>query len=119
MRGRRCFVFFCVALAALVAAGCSKKKSADDESSEPTAAFEKPAEKEKAVEFFVVAGFGSINGTVAFAGKASDAKDLLRKVDPVCVAKSMKDNEVIVNSNNILKDVLVRVAFGAVKNKFN
>jgi plastocyanin len=31
----------------------------------------------------------------------------------------MKDNEVIVNSNGTLKDVLVRVAPGAVKGKFS
>src|SRR3954463_12474321 len=117
MRGRRCLVPVCVALAAVVAAGCSKKKADDSESSEPTAAPEKPAEKEKAAE--PAAGFGSITGTVSFAGKAPEAKDLPRKADPVCAAKPMKDNEVIVNSNNTLKDVLVRVAPGAVKGKFS
>jgi plastocyanin len=121
MRGRRCLVPICLALAAVVATGCSKKKSADDESSEPTAAPEKPAEKaekgEKAAE--PAAGFGTINGTVAFSGKAPEMKELPRKADPVCAAKPMKDNEVIVNSNNTLKDVLVRVAPGSVKGKFD
>jgi len=117
MRGRRCLVPICVSLAALVAVGCSKKKADDSESSEPTAAPEKPAEKEKAAE--PAAGFGSINGTVAFAGKAPEAKDLPRKADPVCAAKPMKDNEVIVNGNGTLKDVLVRVAPGSVKGKFS
>ena len=115
MRGRRCLVPICLALAAVVAAGCSKKKKEDAESSEPAAAPEKPA-AEKAVE---PAGFGSINGSVAFAGKAPEAKDLPRKADPVCAAKPMKDNEVIVNGNGTLKDVLVRIAPGAVKGKFS
>jgi len=100
-----------------VAAGCSKKKAAEDESSEPATATEKPAEKEKAAE--PAAGFGSISGTVAFSGKTPEAKDLPRKADPVCAAKPRKDNEVIVNTNSTLKDVLVRVAPGAVKGKFN
>jgi plastocyanin len=118
MRGHRCLVPICLALAAVVAAGCSKKKSEDaEESSEPAAAPEKPAEKEKAAE--PAAGFGSISGTVAFAGKAPEAKELPRKADPVCAAKPMKDNEVIVNGNGTLKDVLVRVAPGAVKGKFS
>ncbi len=118
MRGRRCLVPVCVALAAVVAAGCSKKKAADDESAEPTAAPEKPAEKEKAAEA-PAAGVGSINGTVAFSGKTPEMKELPRKADPVCAAKPMKDNEVIVNGNGTLKDVLVRVAPGAVKGKFS
>jgi plastocyanin len=115
MRGRRWLVPICLALATVVAAGCSKKKGEDSESAEPAAAPEKPA-AEKAAE---PAGFGTISGSVAFAGKAPEAKELPRKADPVCAAKPMKDNEVIVNGNGTLKDVLVRIAPGAVKGKFS
>jgi len=117
MRGRRCLVPICLTLAVSMLAGCSKKKKGDDEeASEPTAAAEKPTAAAEKAE--APAGFGSINGTVAFSGKAPEAKELPRKADPVCAAKPMKDNEVIVNGNGTLKDVLVRVAPGAVKGKF-
>jgi len=113
MRGRRCLVPICLALAALSAVGCSKKEK-EAESSEPAAAPEKAAEKAEPA----AAGFGSINGSVAFAGKAPEAKELPRKADPICAAKPMKDNEVIV-TGGMLKDVLVRIAPGSVKGKFS
>ena len=115
MRGRRCLVSMSVALLAVAAASCSKKEAS--ESSEPTApaAVETAAPAaEKAAE---PAGFGTVSGTVSFTGKAPEAVDLPRKADPVCAAKPMKSNEVIV-SGNTLKDVLVRVAPGTVKGKY-
>jgi plastocyanin len=119
MRGRRCLVPMSVALIALAAAGCSKKESA--ESSEPAApAAEKATQPAAAVEKTAEpAGFGTVTGTVAFTGKAPEAAELPRKSDPVCAAKPMKSNEVLVNSNNTLKDVLVRIAPGTVKGKFS
>ncbi len=91
MRGRRCLVPISLALAAAA----------------PEKAAAEPA------------GQGTISGTVAFTGKVPEAAELPRKADPVCAAKPMKSNEVIVNGNSTLKDVLVRVAPGAVKGKFS
>jgi len=117
MRGRRCLVSMSVALVALAAIGCSKKEAA--ESSEPAAPAEKATTPAAAVEKTAEpAGFGTVSGTVAFSGKAPEAAELPRKSDPVCAAKPMKANDVIVNSNATLKDVLVRIAPGTVKGKF-
>lgn len=116
MRGRRCLVSVSVAVLALAAIGCSKKEK--EESSEPAAAEPAkaaPAAAEKAAE---PAGFGTVTGAVAFSGKAPEAAELPRKSDPVCAAKPMKSNEVIVNANATLKDVLVRITPGSVKGKF-
>jgi plastocyanin len=119
MRGRRCIVPVCFALAAATALGCSKKKPPEDEE-EPANEPAQPLEKApKAAENVVPAGYGTITGSVAFTGKAPEMPDLPRKADPVCAAKPMKSNEVIVNSNATLKDVLVRIAPGAVKGKFD
>ena len=117
MRGRRCLVSMSVAVLALAAIGCSKKEK--EESSEPAAAEPAkaaPAAAEKAAE---PAGFGTVTGSVAFSGKAPEAAELPRKSDPVCAAKPMKSNEVIVNANATLKDVLVRITPGTVKGKFS
>jgi plastocyanin len=119
MRQSRWLVPVSLALVALTALGCSKKPKDDDESAEPVAAKAEKTEKtEKAAEPAAAAGAGTISGTVAFSGKAPEAAELPRKADPICAAKPMKSNEVIVNANGTLKDVLVRVAPGAVKGKF-
>jgi plastocyanin len=116
MRGRRGLVALSLAWVVVVVGGCSKKKAEDTEPSGPE---ETPAKTEKAAaEPAAAAGFGTVSGTVAFTGKAPDMPDLPRKADPVCAVKPMKSNEVIVNPNNTLKDVLVRIAPGAVKGKF-
>jgi len=119
MRGRRCLVSMSVALLALAAASCSKKEAS--ESSEPAAA----VEKEKTTPAVAVektaepAGFGTVTGTVNLTGKAPEAAELPRKSDPVCAAKPMKANDVIVGTGGALKDVLVRIAPGTVKGKFS
>jgi plastocyanin len=118
MRGRRCLVSISVALLAIAAIGCSKKDKEEEESSEPAAAPAKVAEPAKAAEPAAAAGVGTVSGTIAFTGKAPEATELPRKADPVCAAKPMKSNEVIVNSNATLKDVLVRISPGTVKGKF-
>jgi len=119
MRQSRWLVPVSLALVALAALDCSKKPKDDDESAEPVAAKTEKAEKtDKAAEPAAAAGAGSISGTVAFSGKAPEAAELPRKADPICAAHPMKSNEVIVNANGTLKDVLVRVAPGAVKGKF-
>ena len=105
-----------LALIALLIAGCSKKKVEESEPSEPAAVAEKPAAKEKAEP--APAGFGTITGKVAFTGKPPEARELPRKSDPVCAAKPMKDNAVIVTSG-MLKDVHVRIAPFAVKGTFS
>ncbi|HEX9295094.1 MAG TPA: carboxypeptidase regulatory-like domain-containing protein [Polyangiaceae bacterium] len=117
MQGRRCLVPISLTLAAALALGCSKKKTEEDESAEPAAATPEKAAPEKAAA--EPAGQGTVTGTVAFTGKTPEAAELPRKADPVCAAKPMKSNEVIVNSNGTLKDVLVRVAPGSVKGKFS
>jgi plastocyanin len=106
-----------VVLIALAAASCSKKEAS--ESSEPAAPAEKATQPAAAVEKTAEsAGFGTVSGTIAFSGKAPEAAELPRKSDPVCAAKPMKANDVLVNANNTLKDVLVRIAPGTVKGKF-
>ena len=117
MHGRRCLVSMSFALAAVMALGCSKKEKESD--SEPAAAEPAPkaaAPAEKAAE---PAGFGTVSGSVAFAGKAPEMAELPRKSDPVCAAKPMKSNEVVVNANATLKDVMVRIQPGTVKGKFS
>jgi plastocyanin len=115
MRRRRRLVFVTLALAAL-AVGCSKKPK-DEDAEEPTPATTAPAKAEKAAE--APKGYGTIKGSVAFTGKAPEMPNLPRQSDPICAAKPMKSNEVIVNSNNTLKDVLVRIPPGEVKGKFS
>jgi plastocyanin len=116
MRGRRSLVSISLALLTVAAIGCSKKEAS--ESSEPAAAPATTPAAVKAAEPAAAAGFGTVTGSVAFTGKAPEAAELPRKADPVCAAKPMKSNEVIVNSNNTLKDVHVRIAPGTVKGKF-
>jgi len=119
MRRRRRLVFLTLALTAL-AVGCSKKHKEEDDDEEPTSAAtaatpakgaEKAAEAPKA--------FGTVKGTVAFTGKAPEMPALPRQSDPVCAAKPMKSNEVIINSNNTLKDAFVRFTPGEVKGKYS
>lgn len=118
MRQSRWLVPVSLALFALAALDCSKKPKDDDDSVEPAAAPEKATKAEKAEPAAASAGVGTVSGTVAFTGKAPEAAELPRKADPICGAHPMKSNEVIVNSNATLKDVLVRIAPGAVKGKF-
>ncbi|HKQ68100.1 MAG TPA: carboxypeptidase regulatory-like domain-containing protein [Polyangiaceae bacterium] len=111
--------FLCLFLGLAILASCSKKKTEDDDD-EPTTESPKKAAAEKTIEKAEApsAGSGSVTGTIAFAGKAPEAAELPRKADPVCAAKPMKSNEVVVNGNGTLKDVLVRIAPGSVKGKF-
>jgi len=118
MRGRRWLVPVCLTLSAIVATGCSKKHREEEEAAEPEPAATAESKSAGKAAEVPSAGSGSITGSVTFTGKAPEAKELPRKADPVCAAKPMKDNEVIVNSNATLKDVLVRIAPGAVKGKF-
>jgi hypothetical protein len=54
---------------------------------------------------------GSLKGSVAFAGKAPALPPINRAADAFCggKAKTMPDDTVMVNKNNTLKNVLVRV----------
>jgi plastocyanin len=101
-------------LAFILAAGCTKKEPEVTESATAPAASVAP--KGATTEPI---GFGTIAGVVAFTGKAPDMPELPRKSDPVCAAKPMKSNEVIVNGNSTLRDVLVRITPGTVKGKFD
>jgi plastocyanin len=119
MRRRRRLVFVTLAITAL-AVGCSKKhkdEDADDDTPATTAAAPTKG-AEKAAEAPAAKGAGTVKGTVAFTGKAPEMPALPRQSDPICAAKPMKSNEVLVNSNNTLKDVMVRIPPGEVKGKF-
>jgi plastocyanin len=117
MRGRTSVISLGLALAAMTAAGCSKKPPPEEEEpAEPAPAAEKTP---TAAEPAAAAGYGTIAGTVAFTGKPPEMPELPRKADPICAAKPMKSNEVIVNSNATLKDAFVRIAPGAIKGKID
>src|SRR6478672_4389417 len=105
MRRRRRLVFLTLAITAL-AVGCSKKhKEEDDDEETPATTAAAPTKAEKAAE--TPKGFGTVKGTVAFTGKAPEMPALPRQSDPICAAKPMKSNEVVINSNNTLKDAFV------------
>ena len=122
MRGRHSlYPLLAVVLAGALLTGCKKKQSEDDESAEPestsTPAAKEPA-KAAAEAPAAAAGVGTVTGSVSFTGKAPDMPQIARQSDPVCAAKPMKANDVIVNDNKTLRDVFVRIAPGAVKGKF-
>jgi plastocyanin len=118
MRRRRRLVFLTLAITAL-AVGCSKKhkEEDDDEESTPATTAAAPTKAEKAAE--TPKGFGTVKGTVAFAGKAPEMPALPRQSDPICAAKPMKSNEVVVNSNKTLNHHKFRFPPGEVKGKFS
>jgi hypothetical protein len=59
------------------------------------------------------AGAGTIKGKVAFTGTPPVMPELNREADPFCAKTKMKAEDVVVNSNNTLKNVAVTVAKGA------
>lgn len=92
--------------------GCGKKpSSAPQGESAPSAAAPagdteaaKPAEAPAAA-----AGTGTIKGKVNFTGTAPVMPELNRQSDPFCAETKMKAQYVLVNDNNTLKNVAVRV----------
>ena len=55
------------------------------------------------------AGFGTVEGSVAFTGTAPEMKPLDRKADPICAKTKANDEEILVNVNKTLRNVIVRV----------
>jgi plastocyanin len=87
--------------------GCSKKEEAPPApvpTAEPT-----PAPAAAPPTPAAPAGFGTVEGSIAFTGTAPAAKELDRKADPVCAKTKMNDEEVVVNDNKTLRNVLVRI----------
>jgi plastocyanin len=94
-----------LAAIALVAGACGKKPTAQKEAAPAPTAEEKAAEAPVAP----AAGAGSIKGKINFTGTAPVAADLNRQSDPFCAQTKMKAQDIIVNANNTLKNVAVRV----------
>jgi len=104
-------------LALAAALGCSKPTSSGPPaSSSSSAAAAEPSVPTAAED--PRPGVGTVEGTVLFVGKPPPQLDIPRQADPICAAKPMKSNEVVVGPGGALKDVLVRIAPGAVKGKF-
>jgi plastocyanin len=85
--------------------GCGKKPTAE-KAPAPTAE-EKPAEAPAPAA--PAAGSGTIKGKINFTGTAPNIPDLNRQADPFCAATKMKAQDILINSNNTLKNVAVRV----------
>jgi plastocyanin len=97
---------YAVALTLCVA--CGKKPG------ETTPEAAAPAAKpEAAAPAAPAAGTGSIKGKVSFTGTAPDMPDINRDADPFCAKTKMKAQDVVLNSNNTLKNVAVTVTKGA------
>lgn len=104
-----------LSLTVVLLASCSRK---DLEFTTPTATPAANSASQRTAGEPAPSGFGTITGTVTFAGKPPEMAELPRKSDPVCASKPMKSNEVVVNGNGTIKDVLVRIEPGTVKGKF-
>ena len=60
-------------------------------------------------------GSGTIQGTVKFTGTAPEMPQIKRESDPFCAKNKMKAEVVVVNDNQTLRNVLVRIKPGTVK----
>lgn len=89
----------------IYAGGCGKKPTAEKETAPAPAAEEKTAEAPAAP----AAGVGSIKGKINFTGTAPTMPELNRQADPFCAQTKMKAQDIVVNTNNTLKNVAVRV----------
>jgi len=58
-------------------------------------------------------GSGSITGVIKLTGTPPEMQMTKRQADPFCAKTPMKDEEVIVGPNGVLKNVIVRVTTGA------
>jgi len=88
---------------------CGKKPSSEGTAGTEPAAEKKEAGAAPAAPAAPAAGTGTIHGKVSFTGTAPDMPELKREADPFCGKTKMKDQEVVLNSNNTLKNVAVTV----------
>lgn len=95
-----------VAMTAFALNACGKKPGAQKEAA-PAAT--EGDQKESAAPAPAAAGTGSIKGVVKFTGTAPTMPDLNRQSDPFCAKTKMKAQYVIVNDNQTLANVGVRV----------
>lgn len=100
-------------MAAVIAFGgliaCGKKPGSTGDAPKAEAG----AKTEAAAPAAPAAGTGSIKGKVSFTGTAPEMPELNREADPFCAKTKMKAEDVVLNSNNTLKNVAVTVAKGA------
>ncbi len=96
------------AVAMMFVVGCGKKPTAKKEEA-PAPAVEAPKEEAAPAAAPPAAGVGTIKGKVNFTGTAPVMADLNRTSDPFCAQTKMKAEDVLVNANNTLKNVAVRV----------
>jgi plastocyanin len=91
-----------LAVALMFAGACGKKPTAQKETA--------PAAEEKAAAPAApAAGAGTIKGKINFTGTPPAVMDLNRSSDPFCAKTPMKAQDIVVNANNTLKNVAVRV----------
>ncbi len=90
---------------AVAMVACGKKPSGQKEAA-PAAEEQKAAAPAAAP---AAAGVGTIKGSVKFTGTAPTMPDLNRQSDPFCAQTQMKAQNVVVNANNTLANVAVRV----------
>lgn len=84
--------------------GCGKKPTSQPEAQQAPAGEEKAAEAPAPA-----AGVGTIKGKVNFTGTAPEMPEINRQSDPFCAKTKMKAQDIVVNPNNTLKNVAVRV----------
>lgn len=91
------------AVAFMLLTACGKKPGAQKETA-PAA-----EDKKEAAAPAPAAGVGTIKGKVNFTGTAPTMPELNRQADPYCAKTKMKAQYIVVNGNNTLKNVAVRV----------
>jgi len=94
-----------MAITTLAFTGCGKKPGAGSESAHESSG----GEKTEAAAPAPSAGTGTIKGVVKFTGTAPDMPELNRQSDPFCAETKMKAQYVVVNDNQTLANVGVRV----------
>jgi hypothetical protein len=110
-------IFFVPIVCALStgAAGCSKRESprADDTKTlAPYAPLPPAIKSDRAAN---TAATGSITGRVVFTGPKPEPATLPGRADPGCPGRPAKSDEVVINPNGTLRDTLVRIAPGSIK----
>lgn len=113
MKCKKRFSLFQVSLLAvfLVAGGlisCGKKPGSGPSAEAPKAEGSAPA-----APAAPAAGTGSIKGKVSFTGTPPVLGEINREADPFCAKTKMKQEDVVLNSNNTLKNVAVTISKGA------
>jgi len=93
--------YMIVSTAIVLSVGCGGEKKA-----------EAPAEQPKAAAAVDMTKVGSITGSVKFEGTAPKPAAIKMSADPVCVSGhtgAVTSEDLVVNSNNTVKNVIVRI----------